>query len=84
MMFIFDKGDSGDPISAILSIVLRVGLKEIARDSSLNTGIGTGVVDGVTLGSMIRFCLPNVRGIGEIDVCSTQFESEIFTKLTFL
>lgn len=73
IMFIFDNGDSGDPISAILSMVLCVGLELLGLASSVD--IGTGVVDGVILGSIIRFCRPNVRGIGETEVCSTQFGS---------
>lgn len=74
-MFIFDNGDSGDPISAILSMFLSVGLPLLALVSSPDGGFG--VVDGVKLGSTTLFCRPNVRCCtGETEVCSTQFGSE--------
>lgn len=73
-MFIFDSGDSGDPISAILSMDFSTGFELLGFISSPDGG--TGVVDGVKLGSMTRVCRPNVRCVGETDVCSTQFESK--------
>lgn len=74
-MLIFDNGESGEPISAILSIVLFTG-RLLAGLLSSCDACEIGVVDGVKLGSMTRFCRPSVRGVGEIDLCSTQFESE--------
>lgn len=73
-MLIFDNGDSGEPISAIFSIALFDGFTLTLLLSSDACEIG--VVDGVKLGSTTRFCRPSVRGVGEIDVCSTQFESK--------
>lgn len=77
IIHIFDIGDSGEPNSLILSNVFKLGivLQVVVLISSIDDvvdGIVVGVDAGVKVDSIIRFCLPRVLGMGEVDRCPAQ------------